>query len=145
MKKKILFIITLITVFLCGCTVEPKEDTEAKILNEKRENYVSGIGVSTDEKIVIKYKNGKDEECYYIFYISGKTYSQKQITLHRNKDSYNSAVEDYERNLYYELIKNEDVMSTEIYLKKNYNVGKENPVNVIKEKYSDKEKFEIIS
>lgn len=143
MKKKLLLVITLV-LLLCGCTVEPKEDKEAKLLEERRETYVSGIGVSTDDKVVIKYKNGKDEECYYVFYITGKTYTQKQITLHRNKDSYSSAVKDYEVNTYYELVKNDDVMSTEITLKKNYNVGNDKPKKVIETKYLNDEKFEII-
>lgn len=144
MKKIMFFIVIFMGVFLCGCTVQPKEDKEALELNEKREAYVSGIGVSTDDKIVIHYQNGKDEDCYYVFYINNKTYTQRQITLHRNEDSYNSAINDYEKNTYYELVKNDNVMSTEIVLKKNYNVGNDDPIKIIQEKYSDDEKYEII-
>lgn len=144
MKKKIALVFGLLIILVCGCTVEPKEDTEAKELQLKRETYISNLGVTTDDKVVIKYKNGKDEECYYIFFIKGKTYTQKQITLHRNEDSYKSAVRDYETSLYYQLIKNDEVMSTEITLKKDYNVGDKKVKSVIENKYKDDDKFEII-
>ena len=53
--KKILILFMALLV-LTGCNKEDKDNSKDEF-NQRRTNYVSGIGTSTDNKVVINYKN----------------------------------------------------------------------------------------
>ena len=139
--KKILILFMALLV-LTGCNKEDKDNRKDEF-NQRRTNYVSGIGTSTENKVVINYKNKVKEDCYYVFYIKGNSYDQKQIILHNNLESFNNAVNKYGPNTSYQLEKDTELYITEIYLRKNVIVREGKVIDVIKNKYKDS-KYKII-
>ena len=142
--KKILIIISCLVLLVTGCGKEEKEDTKLKEFNERRSNYIKGIGTTSDNKVVVKYKNNKEEDCYYVFYVYQTTYSQKQITIHNDKESYHNLVNKYATNTYSELVHNYDLLTSEIMLKKNQKVSDGKVKEHLLNKYSDTSKYTII-
>lgn len=140
MKKILVILFSLLILTGCGKEeVKNKDNTE---FNKRRESYISGIGATNDSRVVVNFKNGKEEDCYYVFYITGSTYTQKQYTLHNGKNSYSTFVDSHITATNYELVRDPELLTTEIILKKNQSVDG-NVKEFILNKYKDK-KFTII-
>lgn len=143
--KKILLIISILVLIVTGCGNKKENiDNSKNEYNTRRSNYVAGLGTTSDKKMVVKYYNGNEEECYYVFFINGNSYSQKQVTLHNNKESFHNLVNKHSKNTYSELIRNSELDITEIYLRKNQAVKDKDVLEYLKSKYSDTSKYTII-
>lgn len=143
--KRILLIISILVLIVTGCGNKEEVNNSKNEYDTRRSNYVAGLGTTSDKKMVVKYYNGNKEECYYVFFINGNSYSQKQITLHDNKESFHNLVNKYSKNTYSELIRNSEIDITEIYLRKNQTVKDKDVLEYLKDKYSDTSKYTIIN
>lgn len=137
--KKIL-VLLLVLLLLVGCKDKEKEEMSLK---EKRVDYIEVLETVNDKKKVVRFKNEEDEVCYYVYDINNNQYDLKVVTLHDDKDSYNVAIEKYEDAPFYNLVKEEDILITEITLQKNKKMDTDID-GYLEDKYKDKDEFKIL-
>lgn len=104
MKKYIILILTLFMI--SGCSNFNHE------INEKRNELINNIGVTSDEKIVIKNKKGTQ---YYVYNILNQySYSSYIYIFHKDEKTYNDYVSSKEDISYYDLKKYDDIYVTKV-------------------------------
>lgn len=104
MKKYIILILTLFMI--SGCSNFNHE------INEKRNELINNIGVTSDEKIVIKNKKSTQ---YYVYNILNQySYSSYIYIFHKDEKTYNDYVSSKEDISYYDLKKYDDIYVTKV-------------------------------
>lgn len=139
MKNKIFIVLLLCMFILTGCTKKLKIDDN---IGNIRNNVINNIGISDDNKLVIKGKNDLDEDIYYVYKFNISTCVCYLYTFHSSIDSYNKKCDAF-MSPKFELSKIEDAYVTRITLSKEGYDSKDKLLNNLINKYSS-DKYEII-
>lgn len=130
-------VLFLILLLLTGCT--PKLSNDIK---NKRSEFVTSLGVTKNDKIVI---TNKKKNQYYVYYLSNDySYISYLYIMHDNEKKYDEYIKDRESISYYDLQKYDDMYITRI----NYLNGSSRNDEDIKEeiinKYKSNKNYTII-
>lgn len=122
-------VLFLILFLLTGCT--PKL---SKGIKNKRSEFVTSLGVTKNDKIVI---TNKKKTQYYVYYLSNDySYISYLYIMHDNEKKYDEYIKDRESISYYDLQKYDDMYITRI----NYLNGSSRNDEDIKEEIINKYK-----
>lgn len=130
-------VLFLILLLLTGCTPKLSKD-----IKNKRSEFVTSLGVTKNDKIVI---TNKKKTQYYVYYLSNDySYVSYLYIMHDNEKKYNEYIKDRESISYYDLQKYDDMYITRI----NYLNGSSRNDEDIKEeiinKYKSNKNYTII-
>lgn len=130
-------VLFLILLLLTGCTPKLSKD-----IKNKRSEFVTSLGVTKNDKIVI---TNKKKTQYYVYYLSNDySYISYLYIMHDNEKKYNEYIKDRESISYYDLQKYDDMYITRI----NYLNGSSRNDEDIKEeiinKYKSNKNYTII-
>ena len=130
-------VLFLILLLLTGCTPKLSKD-----IKNKRSEFVTSLGVTKNDKIVI---TNKKKTQYYVYYLSNDySYVYYLYIMHDNEKKYNEYIKDRESISYYDLQKYDDMYITRI----NYLNGSSRNDEDIKEeiinKYKSNKNYTII-
>lgn len=130
-------VLFLILLLLTGCTPKLSKD-----IKNKRSEFVTSLGVTKNDKIVI---TNKKKTQYYVYYLSNDySYISYLYIMHDNEKKYNEYIKDRESISYYDLQKYDDMYITRI----NYlNGSSRNDEDIKKEiinKYKSNKNYIII-
>ena len=130
-------VLFLILFLLTGCTPKLSKD-----IKNKRSEFVTSLGVTKNDKIVI---TNKKKTQYYVYYLSNDySYVSYLYIMHDNEKKYNEYIKDRESISYYDLQKYDDMYITRI----NYLNGSSRNDEDIKEeiinKYKSNKNYTII-
>ena len=129
-------VLFLILLLLTGCTPKLSKD-----IKNKRSEFVTSLGVTKNDKIVI---TNKKKTQYYVYYLSNDySYISYLYIMHDNEKKYDEYIKDRESISYYDLQKYDDMYITRI----NYLNGSSRNDEDIKEEIVNKykkEKVEIV-
>ncbi len=130
-------VLFLILLLLTGCTPKLSKD-----IKNKRSEFVTSLGVTKNDKIVI---TNKKKTQYYVYYLSNDfSYISYLYIMHDNKKKYDEYIKDRESISYYDLQKYDDMYITRI----NYLNGSSRNDEDIKEeiinKYKSNKNYTII-
>lgn len=127
MKK--ITVLFLILFLLTGCTPKLSKD-----IKNKRSEFVTSLGVTKNDKIVI---TNKKKTQYYVYYLSNDySYISYLYIMHDNEKKYDEYIKDRESISYYDLQKYDDMYITRI----NYLNGSSRNDEDIKEEIINKYK-----
>ena len=119
----------LILFLLTGCTPKLSKD-----IKNKRSEFVTSLGVTKNDKIVI---TNKKKTQYYVYYLSNDySYISYLYIMHDNEKKYDKYIKDRESISYYDLQKYDDMYITRI----NYLNGSSRNDEDIKEEIINKYK-----
>lgn len=119
----------LILFLLTGCTPKLSKD-----IKNKRSEFVTSLGVTKNDKIVI---TNKKKTQYYVYYLSNDySYISYLYIMHDNEKKYDEYIKDRESISYYDLQKYDDMYITRI----NYLNGSSRNDEDIKEEIINKYK-----
>ncbi len=122
-------VLFLILFLLTGCTPKLSKD-----IKNKRSEFVTSLGVTKNDKIVI---TNKKKTQYYVYYLSNDySYISYLYIMHDNEKKYNEYIKDRESISYYDLQKYDDMYITRI----NYLNGSSRNDEDIKEEIINKYK-----
>ena len=122
-------VLFLILLLLTGCTPKLSKD-----IKNKRSEFVTSLGVTKNDKIVI---TNKKKTQYYVYYLSNDySYVSYLYITHDNEKKYNEYIKDRESISYYDLQKYDDMYITRI----NYLNGSSRNDEDIKEEIINKYK-----
>lgn len=122
-------VLFLILLLLTGCT--PKLSMDIK---NKRSEFVTSLGVTKNDKIVV---TNKKKTQYYVYYLSNDySYISYLYIMHDNEKKYDEYIKDKESISYYDLQKYDDMYITRI----NYLNGSSRNDEDIKEEIINKYK-----
>lgn len=135
MKKiTILFFILLL---LTGCTPKLSKD-----IKNKRSEFVTSLGVTKNDKIVVA---NKKKNQYYVYFISNDySYTSYLYILHSNEKKYDEYIKDRETISYYDLQKYDDMFITRINYLNGSSRNDENIKEEIINKYKKDKNYMII-
>ncbi len=130
-------VLFLILFLLTGCTPKLSKD-----IKNKRSEFVTSLGVTKNDKIVI---TNKKKTQYYVYYLSNDySYISYLYIMHDNEKKYDEYIKDRESISYYDLQKYDDMYITRI----NYLNGSSRNDEDIKEeiinKYKSNKNYTII-
>ncbi len=130
-------VLFLILLLLTGCTPKLSKD-----IKNKRSEFVTSLGVTKNDKIVI---TNKKKTQYYVYYLSNDfSYISYLYIMHDNEKKYDEYIKDRESISYYDLQKYDDMYITRI----NYLNGSSRNDEDIKEeiinKYKSNKNYTII-
>lgn len=130
-------VLILILLLLTGCTPKLSKD-----IKNKRSEFVTSLGVTKNDKIVI---TNKKKTQYYVYYLSNDySYVSYLYIMHDNEKKYDEYIKDRESISYYDLQKYDDMYITRI----NYLNGSSRNDEDIKEeiinKYKSNKNYTII-
>lgn len=130
-------VLILILLLLTGCTPKLSKD-----IKNKRSEFVTSLGVTKNDKIVI---TNKKKTQYYVYYLSNDySYISYLYIMHDNEKKYDEYIKDRESISYYDLQKYDDMYITRI----NYLNGSSRNDEDIKEeiinKYKSNKNYTII-
>ncbi len=130
-------VLFLILLLLTGCTPKLSKD-----IKNKRSEFVTSLGVTKNDKIVI---TNKKKTQYYVYYLSNDySYVSYLYIMHDNEKKYDEYIKDRESISYYDLQKYDDMYITRI----NYLNGSSRNDEDIKEeiinKYKSNKNYTII-
>lgn len=130
-------VLFLILFLLTGCTPKLSKD-----IKNKRSEFVTSLGVTKNDKIVI---TNKKKTQYYVYYLSNDySYVSYLYIMHDNEKKYDEYIKDRESISYYDLQKYDDMYITRI----NYLNGSSRNDEDIKEeiinKYKSNKNYTII-
>lgn len=127
MKK--ITVLFLILFLLTGCTPKLSKD-----IKNKRSEFVTSLGITKNDKIVI---TNKKKTQYYVYYLSNDySYISYLYIMHDNEKKYDEYIKDRESISYYDLQKYDDMYITRI----NYLNGSSRNDEDIKEEIINKYK-----
>lgn len=122
-------VLILILLLLTGCTPKLSKD-----IKNKRSEFVTSLGVTKNDKIVI---TNKKKTQYYVYYLSNDySYISYLYIMHDNEKKYYEYIKDRESISYYDLQKYDDMYITRI----NYLNGSSRNDEDIKEEIINKYK-----
>lgn len=122
-------VLFLILLLLTGCTLKLSKD-----IKNKRSEFVTSLGVTKNDKIVI---TNKKKTQYYVYYLSNDySYISYLYIMHDNEKKYDEYIKDRESISYYDLQKYDDMYITRI----NYLNGSSRNDEDIKEEIINKYK-----
>lgn len=122
-------VLFLILLLLTGCTPKLSKD-----IKNKRSEFVTSLGVTKNDKIVI---TNKKKTQYYVYYLSNDySYVSYLYIMHDNEKKYDEYIKDRESISYYDLQKYDDMYITRI----NYLSGSSRNDEDIKEEIINKYK-----
>lgn len=122
-------VLFLILFLLTGCTPKLSKD-----IKNKRSEFVTSLGVTKNDKIVI---TNKKKTQYYVYYLSNDySYISYLYIMHDNEKKYDEYIKDRESISYYDLQKYDDMYITRI----NYLNGSSRNDEDIKEEIINKYK-----
>ena len=122
-------VLFLILLLLTGCTPKLSKD-----IKNKRGEFVTSLGVTKNDKIVI---TNKKKNQYYVYYLSNDySYISYLYIMHDNEKKYDEYIKDRESISYYDLQKYDDMYITRI----NYLNGSSRNDEDIKEEIINKYK-----
>ena len=122
-------VLILILLLLTGCTPKLSKD-----IKNKRNEFVTSLGVTKNDKIVI---TNKKKTQYYVYYLSNDySYISYLYIMHDNEKKYDEYIKDRESISYYDLQKYDDMYITRI----NYLNGSSRNDEDIKEEIINKYK-----
>lgn len=122
-------VLILILLLLTGCTPKLSKD-----IKNKRSEFVTSLGVTKNDKIVI---TNKKKTQYYVYYLSNDySYISYLYIMHDNEKKYDKYIKDRESINYYDLQKYDDMYITRI----NYLSGSSRNDEDIKEEIINKYK-----
>ena len=122
-------VLILILLLLTGCTPKLSKD-----IKNKRSEFVTSLGVTKNDKIVI---TNKKKTQYYVYYLSNDySYISYLYIMHDNEKKYDEYIKDRESISYYDLQKYDDMYITRI----NYLNGSSRNDEDIKEEIFNKYK-----
>lgn len=122
-------VLFLILLLLTGCTPKLSKD-----IKNKRSEFVTSLGVTKNDKIVI---TNKKKTQYYVYYSSNDySYISYLYIMHDNEKKYDEYIKDRESINYYDLQKYDDMYITRI----NYLNGSSRNDEDIKEEIINKYK-----
>lgn len=122
-------VLFLILLLLTGCTPKLSKD-----IKNKRSEFVTSLGVTKNDKIVI---TNKKKTQYYVYYLSNDySYISYLYIMHDNEKTYDEYIKDRESISYYDLQKYDDMYITRI----NYLNGSSRNDEDIKEEIINKYK-----
>lgn len=130
-------VLFLILLLFTGCTPKLSKD-----IKNKRSEFVTSLGVTKNDKIVI---TNKKKTQYYVYYLSNDySYVSYLYIMHDNEKKYDEYIKDRESISYYDLQKYDDMYITRI----NYLNGSSRNDEDIKEeiinKYKSNKNYTII-
>lgn len=126
---KRIIVLFLILLLLTGCTPNLSKD-----IKNKRSEFVTSLGVTKNDKIVI---TNKKKTQYYVYYLSNDySYISYLYIMHDNEKKYDEYIKDRESINYYDLQKYDDMYITRI----NYLNGSSRNDEDIKEEIINKYK-----
>lgn len=130
-------VLFLILLLLTGCTPKLSKD-----IKNKRSEFVTSLGITKNDKIVI---TNKKKTQYYVYYLSNDySYISYLYIMHDNEKKYDEYIKDRESISYYDLQKYDDMYITRI----NYLNGSSRNDEDIKEeiinKYKSNKNYTII-
>lgn len=100
-------VLFLILLLLTGCTPKLSKD-----IKNKRSEFVTSLGVTKNDKIVI---TNKKKTQYYVYYLSNDySYISYLYIMHDNEKKYDEYIKDRESISYYDLQKYDDMYITRI-------------------------------
>lgn len=100
-------VLFLILFLLTGCTPKLSKD-----IKNKRSEFVTSLGVTKNDKIVI---TNKKKTQYYVYYLSNDySYISYLYIMHDNEKKYDEYIKDRESISYYDLQKYDDMYITRI-------------------------------
>ena len=100
-------VLFLILILLTGCTPKLSKD-----IKNKRSEFVTSLGVTKNDKIVI---TNKKKTQYYVYYLSNDySYISYLYIMHDNEKKYDEYIKDRESISYYDLQKYDDMYITRI-------------------------------
>lgn len=122
-------VLFLILLLLTGCTPKLSKD-----IKNKRSEFVTSLGITKNDKIVI---TNKKKTQYYVYYLSNDySYVSYLYIMHDNEKKYDEYIKDRESISYYDLQKYDDMYITRI----NYLSGSSRNDEDIKEEIINKYK-----
>lgn len=122
-------VLFLILFLLTGCTPKLSKD-----IKNKRSEFVTSLGITKNDKIVI---TNKKKTQYYVYYLSNDySYISYLYIMHDNEKKYDEYIKDRESISYYDLQKYDDMYITRI----NYLNGSSRNDEDIKEEIINKYK-----
>lgn len=122
-------VLIIILLLLTGCTSKLSKD-----IKNKRSEFVTSLGVTKNDKIVI---TNKKKTQYYVYYLSNDySYISYLYIMHDNEKKYDEYIKDRESISYYDLQKYDDMYITRI----NYLNGSSRNDEDIKEEIINKYK-----
>jgi len=122
-------VLIIILLLLTGCTPKLSKD-----IKNKRSEFVTSLGVTKNDKIVI---TNKKKTQYYVYYLSNDySYISYLYIMHDNEKKYDEYIKDRESISYYDLQKYDDMYTTRI----NYLNGSSRNDEDIKEEIINKYK-----
>lgn len=122
-------VLFLILLLLTGCTPKLSKD-----IKNKRSEFVTSLGVTKNDKIVV---TNKKKTQYYVYYLSNDySYISYLYIMHDNEKKYDEYIKDKESISYYDLQKYDDMYITRI----NYLNGSSRNDEDIKEEIINKYK-----
>ena len=122
-------VLFLILLLFTGCTPKLSKD-----IKNKRSEFVTSLGVTKNDKIVI---TNKKKTQYYVYYLSNDySYVSYLYIMHDNEKKYDEYIKDRESISYYDLQKYDDMYITRI----NYLNGSSRNDEDIKEEIINKYK-----
>lgn len=134
MKK--FFLLILMLLLLTGCSSFSKE------VKEKRNELINNIGITTEDKIVVKNKKGTQ---YYVYDILNEySYVCYLYIFHKNEKKYDEYISNKEDVTYYNLKKYDEIYVTKVkYIEASIRED-EDIKEVILKKYTNDDNYKIL-
>ena len=97
MNKRLFLMALVVLVLLTGCGNKLSKD----IINQ-RNKFIDSLGVTSDERIIVR---NKKKNQYYEYIINNNSYRSYLYILHNSKEEYEKYISEKENTKYYELKK----------------------------------------
>ena len=148
MNKKVIIIIVSIVLVLGVITTllfvlpKNKKSNLPTEIETGQKNLKDTIGVTTDKKVVVKYKDKANNESYYVYELTYAGYIKYQYTFYPSETIYNTAKEKIDR-VRYSVIPYDNSYALRLTLK-TYNVVEKNVKQSIIDSFKNQKGYEIL-
>ncbi len=139
--KKYFILLLIISLVVVSCA---RKKPVIEYEKDARDKVVESLGKTDDNRIVVKFNKGKNEQ-YYLYEINNINFILYNYTFFNKKSDYEEAVSKYKENSRLELVRDDQALVTKILVQKG---SKSDDAKDLKEaiinKYKDDDNYEIL-